>query len=101
MFWGYRSARYYVVAFWSRIAASGVSVSGFFRAPDTLGNKAAKRANPDGQTVSFGSNIDIFFKPVLILFCLCCVVMEVAISQEVHICVSFRLSQGMSRLIHV
>ena len=47
---GDRQPKYYIVVFWRRFAASGVSFLGFVRipGPGPLGNKAAKRANPEG-----------------------------------------------------
>ena len=70
MFWGYRSARYYIVAFWSRIAASGVSFSGFVRPLGPLGNKAAKTENPE-KHIFFWFQFWHFFRNFLdiSLFC--------------------------------
>ena len=60
-----------------------------------------KSQSREKNTLSFGSNIGIFFVTFSIFCCsFLCVVLEVAIFQDFPSFVSFRESQGVSFLLH-
>ena len=69
---GYRSAQYYIVVVWSRIAASGVPLSRFCRPPRSVGNKVGKRAKLEGKRHDLLANYSALFRIVSILISFVC-----------------------------
>ena len=63
-----------------------VSFSGFFRFPFPLGDKAAKRATPEGNTSSFAPVLVFVFHDFLDLLFVLCAVLDVATFQDFPSC---------------
>ena len=96
MFWGVSFGQVLYCCFSESICNLGGCISGFVRPPGRLGNKARKRANPKGKTLSLGLILKSFswlsrYLSVLIF----------VHSRDFVIYVSFRVSQAMAFLLHL